>query len=324
MYFDYPEAAEAYQYTGQYMFGDSLLVAPVTTPLDPLHHLSKKAVWLPEGEWVEWSTGSRFNGPVAIERNFALDEVPVFLKAGAIIPMQPRMKFSNEKPVDPLIVTVFPGQPGSMRLYEDAGNSLGYKNGEAAWTTISTATPDATTLVVRVQAVEGTYPGMPVERGYEIRLFEVWPPDSVTFNGQSIGFNSDPDARAGWRYDGDSLTTIIRLPRIAVATPAELTVKISPEKVAKLKLLDGAVGRLAHIRRLFKDVNNSGPDSLLRLATTGRRLELKPETAVSELAGYDAARDAMANDLAKTTDNSWSLLWTLRVSETVNKVEADR
>jgi alpha-glucosidase (family GH31 glycosyl hydrolase) len=59
MYYDYPEAAEAYQYAGQYMFGDSLLVAPVTTPLDPLHHLSKKAVWMPEGEWVEWSTGSR-------------------------------------------------------------------------------------------------------------------------------------------------------------------------------------------------------------------------------------------------------------------------
>jgi hypothetical protein len=67
-------------------------------------------------------------------------------------------------------------------------------------------------------------------------------------------------------------------------------VKISAEKAAKLPLLDGAVGRLARIRRLFKDVNNTGPDSLLRLATTGRRLELKPETAVSELAGYDAAK----------------------------------
>jgi len=51
---------------------------------------------------------ARYQGPQAIERNYALEEVPVFLKAGAIIPMQPQMKFSNEKPVDPLILTISP------------------------------------------------------------------------------------------------------------------------------------------------------------------------------------------------------------------------
>jgi alpha-glucosidase len=324
MYYDYPEAAEAYQYAGQYMFGDSLLVAPITTPLDPLHQLSKKAVWVPEGEWVEWSTGSHYKGPRAIERNYALDEVPVFLKAGAILPMQPKMKFSNEKPVDPLILAILPGGRSSTRLYEDAGNSLGYKNGEAAWTTIRTAMPEATTLLVNVLPVEGAYPGMPTERGYEVRLFESWPPDSVAVNGQQIDYNPDPDAPAGWRYDGDSLTTIIRLPPIARSNPVELTVKISAEKAAKLPLLDGAVGRLARIRRLFKDVNNTGPDSLLRLATTGRRLTLRPETAVFELADYDAAKQAMAGDLSRTAENSWSLLWTMAVAESTNQVDADR
>jgi len=324
MYYDYPEAAEAYQYTGQYMFGDSMLVSPVTTPLDPLHQLSRKAVWVPEGEWVEWSTGSRFKGPQAIERNYALEEIPIFVKAGAILPMQPPMKFSNEKPVDPLILTIFPGGTSFTRLYEDAGNSLGYKNHEAAWTTISTETPNATTFIIRVQPVEGSYPGMPAERGLEIRLFGAWPPDAVIFNGQNISYTPEADAPAGWRYDGNTLSTIIRLPRMPVAHAAEVTVKISAEKAARISLLDGAAGRLARIRCLFKDVNNSGPDSLLRLATTGRRLELKPETAVSELAGYEAAMDAMAADLARTADNSWSLLWTLRVSEAVTKVETDR
>jgi alpha-glucosidase len=323
MYYDYPEAAEAYQYPGQYMFGDSMMVAPVTAPLDPLHQLSKKAVWIPEGEWVEWSTGARFRGPQAIERNYTLDEVPVFLKAGAIVPMQPPMKFSNEKPVDPLILTVFPGGAASTRLYEDAGNSLGYKNHEAAWTTIGTETPDATTLLVRVKPVEGSFPGMPTQRGYEVRLFEAWPPESVSFNGQTIAYNADPDAPAGWRYDGDVLTTVIRLPETPVSTEVVLTVKISSEKAARLALLDGAVGRMARIRRLFKDVNNTGPDSLLRLATACRRIELKPELALSELAGYKAAREAMEKDLNRTADNAWSLLWTLQVSEAVNKVDTD-
>ena len=273
---------------------------------------------------MEWSTGSHYKGPRAIERNYALDEVPVFLKAGAILPMQPKMKFSNEKPVDPLILAILPGGRSSTRLYEDAGNSLGYKNGEAAWTTIRTAMPEATTLLVNVLPVEGAYPGMPTERGYEVRLFESWPPDSVAVNGQQIDYNPDPDAPAGWRYDGDSLTTIIRLPPIARSNPVELTVKISAEKAAKLPLLDGAVGRLARIRRLFKDVNNTGPDSLLRLATTGRRLTLRPETAVFELADYDAAKQAMAGDLSRTAENSWSLLWTMAVAESTNQVDADR
>jgi alpha-glucosidase len=323
MYYDYPEAAEAYQYTGQYLFGDALLVAPVTTPAEPMHHLSQKTVWIPEGEWVEWSTGSHFKGPQAIERNYALDEIPIFLKAGAIVPMQPTMKFSNEKPVDPLILTIFPGGPSAKRLYEDAGNSEGYKHNEAAWTTISTRAPDATTRVVRMEPVDGSYPGMPAERGYEVRLFEAWPPDSVNCNGQTILYRPDPDAPVGWRYDGESLTTVIRVPRLPVTTAVELTVKISADKAARMALLDGAVGRLARIGRLFKDANNSGPDSLLHLATTGRRLELKPETAVSELSGYEAAQQAMARDLGKTVDNAWSLLWTLRVSETADKVEAD-
>ncbi len=323
MYYDYPEAAEAYQYPGEYMFGDSMLVAPITTALSPLHQLSQKTVWLPEGEWVEWSTGNHFKGPVAFQRNYSLEEVPVFLKAGAILPMQPKMKFSNEKPVDPLILTIFPGGASSTRLYEDAGNTLGYKSNEAAWTTISTETPDSTTLKVRVHPVEGGYPGMPAERGYEVRLFEAWPPDSVSFNGLAIAYNAEPDATTGWRYEGDWLTTIIRLPKTSVSTGAELTVRISADKAAKAALLDGAVGKLARIRRLFKDVNNTGPDSLLHLATVGRRLDLNPQTAMAELAGYDAAKEKMSDDLRKTTDDSWRLLWTLLVSESTDKVEAD-
>lgn len=324
MYYDSPEAAEAYQYSGEYMFGDSMLVAPITTPLSPLHQYAQKTVWLPEGEWVEWCTGNRFKGPAAFQRNYALDEVPVFLKAGSIIPMQPKMKFSNEKPVDPLILTIFPGGASRARLYEDAGNTLGYKSNEAAWTTISTETPDSTTLKVRVNPAEGSYPGMPTERGYEVRLFETWPPDSVIFNGEEIAFNSDPNAVTGWRYDGDSLTTIVRLPKTSVSKVAELTVKISPEKAAKSMLLDGAVGKLARIRRLFKDVANSGPESLLHLATVGRRIDLNPQTAMSELAGYDAARKQMSDELGKTTDDAWRLLWTLSIAESTDRVEAEQ
>jgi hypothetical protein len=60
---------------------------------------------------------------------------------------------------------------------------------------------------------------------------------------------------------------------------------------------------------------------MLHLATTGRRLTLKPETALPELSGYEAARKTMGDELYRTADNAWSLLWTLQVSETANKVD---
>lgn len=324
MYYDSPETNEAYQYTGQYMFGDSILVAPITSPVDPLYHLSRKTVWFPEGEWIEWSTGEHIKGPVAIERNYPLDQIPLFLKAGTILPMQPKMNFSGERPVDPLILTVFPGSGSSTHLYEDAGDSLGYKTNEAAWTEIRTETPNATTFKLRVKPVEGTYPGMLPERSYEIRLFSTWPPDSVEFNGQNVPYAPDGVGSLGWHYDGDSLSTIIRLPKTSVNTGVELTVQISPDKAAHASLLNGAVGRLDRAVRLFHDADNTGPDSLLRLATMSRRIELAPETAVLELEGYSAARQMVIDELPRTNDRAWQLLGTQGIAESMNKVDAEQ
>ena len=98
---------------------------------------------------------------------------------------------------------------------------------------------------------------------------------------------------------------------------------VHPRKEGRTGLLNGAVGRLARVRRLFRDVNNTGPESLLRLATIGRRLELKPDTALAELDGYAAAEASMEADFPKVVDNSWRLLWDLRTAAATDKVEAD-
>jgi alpha-glucosidase (family GH31 glycosyl hydrolase) len=136
MYYDHSERQEAYEWKDQYMFGDDMLVAPVATPLDPDSMSAAKSVWLPEGEWIEWSTGVRLRGGKVERRSFALDEIPVYVKAGAIIPMQPPMDHVGGAPVDPLILTVFPGGRGAARVYEDQGNSMGYQRGEYAVTRV--------------------------------------------------------------------------------------------------------------------------------------------------------------------------------------------
>ena len=136
MYYDYPDVLEAYEFKDQYMFGDDILVAPITAPADEKSLLARKSIWRPPGEWIEWFTGARLRGSAHVERSFALDEIPVYVKAGAIIPMQPKMNHTGEKPVDPLILNVFPGETGSTWVYEDAGNSLGYKRSEYSWTSV--------------------------------------------------------------------------------------------------------------------------------------------------------------------------------------------
>ena len=134
LYYDYPDQDEAYSETHEYLFGDSLLVAPITTPVDD-SAVAAQSVWLPPGTWIEWFTGATIEGPAKVERRFGLEEIPVYVKAGAIVPMQPKMRYTREKPVDPLILTIFPGaNTGATRVYEDDGAGLGYKQTAFAWT----------------------------------------------------------------------------------------------------------------------------------------------------------------------------------------------
>jgi len=128
LYYDWPDADAAYSSKGEYVFGDQMLAAPVAAASDKITGLSAENVWLPKGEWIEWPTGKHFavadEAGSSFSRNFSVDQVPVYLRAGAIVPMQPPMRYTGEKPVDPLIVNVWPLQPGSSStysVYEDSG-----------------------------------------------------------------------------------------------------------------------------------------------------------------------------------------------------------
>jgi alpha-glucosidase len=184
LYYDWPEAEEAYTNKGEYRFGDSMIVEPVTQPVDAETELARQSVWIPEGEWVEWPTGKHLTGPATVERSFSIGQIPVYLRTGTIVPMQPKMQYTGQKPVDPLILNVAPmaeGQKSTYSVYEDASNSEAYKRGVAAWTTV-TAKQNGDDLEVEIEPVRGSYPGMPAQRAYELRLPGDWPPESVTVN----------------------------------------------------------------------------------------------------------------------------------------------
>jgi len=189
-------------------FGDDIVVAPIAAPIDSTNMLARQRIWIPPGEWIEWYTGSVLRGPAVVERTFALDEIPVYVRAGAIIPLQVPAKSSMASPRDPCILAVFPMDTGSTLLYEDAGNSLGYQRGEYATTLIRHSRTGDGNVHVRIEPREGSYPGMRATSRYEIRLELSWPPSRVTVNSESVPHRKN-EGEAGWRYDGDNTRVVI-------------------------------------------------------------------------------------------------------------------
>lgn len=285
LYYDWPETDDAYKAGNEYLFGDKVIVAPVTTPVDTKTGVATENIWLPEGDWVEGPTGSRFKGPQHITREFSLEQVPVYYKAGAIVPMQPPMLYTGQKPVDPLIVRVLPlddGQKSDYSLYEDSSQGRKYMTGEFARTELS-ASRKANVVTVKVAAAKGHYPGMVTHRALQIELPGDWPPSSVTVNGRPLKF-VEHAIKPGWRFEGNTFTTVILTDPIATSVPATVVVTRDPALVAKSQLVDGFAGKMVYLRRAYAEMNDVWPlDDLVAAMQTGNRLGYHPDHALQEV-----------------------------------------
>jgi alpha-glucosidase/alpha-D-xyloside xylohydrolase len=130
----------------EYLWGRDLLVAPVVEK-----GATARRVYLPRGVWHDFWTGERLAGGTEISRPVDLETLPIYVRAGAIVPMGPVKQYTGEAVEAPLEISVYPGADGSFLLYEDDGASFGYRNGE--WMGIQMAWNDARqTLGLRLAA----------------------------------------------------------------------------------------------------------------------------------------------------------------------------
>ena len=302
LYYDWPEDDAAYTSKNEYVFGDQMLTAPITAPADKISGLAVEQIWLPKGDWIEWPTGKRFTGPTTVERSFSIDQIPVYLKAGAIVPMQPAMLSTGQMPVDPLIVNVWPLAPGtssSYAVYEDSGVSVDYQRGVFARTPIRAA-QTGDTLRVEIGPVEGSYPGMMKSRGYELRLPADWPPASVTVDGKPVS-RSKPGQPSGWSFEGNTLTTVIPVPSGSTAAKVIIEVRRAPGLAARRAEIDGFAGKMTRLRGAYDALQQTGPvagpsNALVDAMQAGDRLSYYPERIATELAHlHDALRQAQAD-----------------------------
>ena len=185
--FDHQDDENVYEIGDQYMFGENLMVCPVTTK-----GAQTRTVYLPAGEWYDWWTGKKYSGKQYVHVVTPLDTMPVFAKAGAIIPVQPSMNFVGAKKVDVVTLHIYPGHNGTFDLYEDDDESLNYLGGYYRITKIRQAY-NSNSLQVSIAKPEGKYKG--ANHRYQIIVHVATLPKQVVENGTAKKQNAE------WWYD---------------------------------------------------------------------------------------------------------------------------
>ncbi len=276
LYYEWPENEEAYQERNSYMFGDQILVSPITQPM--ADGVSRHKVWLPGGnDWYEVATGTLLKGGQRVERNFHLDEYPMYVKAGAVIPMYDKVKNlkSNDEPI---VVTVYPGGNGEFSMYEDNGNDKAYATAFAR--TRMTQENEGNKLTVRIGRREGSYEGMPETRKYSVKIVARAVPEQVVVNGKPAAFD----------YDGNTLTATIA---IADSDPnIEKTVEVTYAPDA-IDLADGLMGQMRRIgqnnyRLKRQKAGIVFGEELGTMESTGRAISYYPDRMNELVAAFRA------------------------------------
>ena len=161
--FDFPGDPQAVANDHEYMFGPAFLVCPVTEPMYYApggNAIAREKTWpcyLPAGcEWFDFHTGTRYAGGQTVTVNAPLERMPLFVRAGSIIPMAEGLQYAGQKPDGPLILAVYPGADADFTLYEDSGDGYAYENGEYTVTTFhwddknKSLSPEREDIVVKV------------------------------------------------------------------------------------------------------------------------------------------------------------------------------
>ena len=183
--FHFPDDPGTYQIHDQVLLGPSLMAAPVYHP-----GRTYRAVYLPRGGWYDWWTDALLGAddrPMSLLADAPLERLPLYARAGAIIPHGPAMQYTDERPLDTLTLDLFPGS-GAFTLYEDDGHSFEYERGVCC-TTHYALQLHGDTLVLTIGARDGGYTPAPRTLTLRVRGPQQW-----RANGPTV-FADDGNAR---------------------------------------------------------------------------------------------------------------------------------
>jgi alpha-D-xyloside xylohydrolase len=185
---DFREDTRAQNIGDQFLFGPAILVNPVTEPA-----ATSRRVYLPNAQWFDFWTGEPIGGGKSIEAAAPLDRMPLYVRAGSIVPLGPDVEYAAAKPADPIELRVYGGADGNFTLYEDENDGYGYEKGVFA--TIPLRWDDsARTLTIGDR--QGSFPGMLESRSFHVVFVG-------TGHGAGIELTGSPDKLV--EYSGSSI-----------------------------------------------------------------------------------------------------------------------
>ena len=180
---DYKADKKAARLNDEYMFGRNILVKPVTDPLYTYKDAQKKGhtiypdvkqaaapvnVYLPQGnKWFDFWSNAQYEGGQEVQRLCPINIMPVFIKAGTILPFGPDVQYSSEKPWDELEIRVYPGANGEFTLYEDEGDNYNYEKGKFSEIKFSW---DEARHTLSIAPRKGSFKGMLQSRKFNLVL----------------------------------------------------------------------------------------------------------------------------------------------------------
>ena len=187
---DFPEDPAVRDLSDQWLLGPALMPCPVYE-----YKARSREVYLPEGLWYDFYTGVSLSGKRHLVAEAPYERIPLYVRAGSILPVGPDMEWSDEKPADNLLLLVYAGADAAFTLYEDDGLTYGYEKGE--YSTIPLVWNEAS-RTLSVGEREGSYPGMLESRRFRVKVVDpshpfVWNPDvaaqEVLYEGKAIQIN---------------------------------------------------------------------------------------------------------------------------------------
>ncbi|MGE9290515.1 MAG: TIM-barrel domain-containing protein [Puniceicoccales bacterium] len=291
MYYEHPETEDAYLAKDQYFFGRQMLVAPITQAADPETGLSQKKIWIPHGEWIDLNHGIKHEGPQWIEASYALDQVPVFVKPGAIWVEQKPTQRAGTGSYDHLEITAIEGVDGQYVWVEDDGESTDYQHSKVARICIQQNKTESGLSITIQKESENEFEGFLTQRKAWLKIPFSSVPERITLNQKEVPFHPTGESHS-WKYQGDRMEIMINLGILDLST--RTSIEITKPSLPESAETDQFVYRQRRLLQAWKIAQagafplNLTPlqRSLPWMAQTGNRISRRPNRMIEEMGQF--------------------------------------
>ena len=263
MYYLEPEREEAYEVPNEYYFGSELLVSPITEPMSPVSRMAKASTWLPEGLWADFFTGLVYEGGRKVNLWRGIEQIPVLMKAGAIVPLSNQEDGDNsiENP-SAMEVRVFPAADSTFTLWEDEGDTE--KDMDENWASTAFSVVSGAQGKFVIEGACGNLDTIPKKRSWKLVFV-------ATQYSQPVVVSDGTPVSCTVTYQEDMQNLVIELDemdvtkQLVVEFPEGLRIAGTKIEERCYKILERAQMPYVEKDKIFKEVKRMDSNVICRL-----------------------------------------------------------